>query len=137
MYRKDAIKAYGAWAAVCLFWGTTYLAIRIGVASLPPALFAGIRFTIAGSLFLLYLKCRGLPFPTRGEFRDIAIVAIALLVMANGLVVWAEQWVPSSLTALLVSTLPFWVAGWEACLPGAEGLGLRKVTGIVLVKSAQ
>jgi drug/metabolite transporter (DMT)-like permease len=132
MKREDAIKAYGAWAAVCLFWGTTYLAIRIGVASIPPALFAGVRFAVAGSLFLLYLKWRGLPFPRREEFRDIAIVGIALLVVANGLVVWAEQWVPSSLAALLVATLPFWVAGYEASLPGAGGLGLRKVIGIVI-----
>jgi drug/metabolite transporter (DMT)-like permease len=132
MNRKDAIKAYGAWAAVCLFWGTTYLAIRIGVASLPPALFAGIRFVIAGSLFLVYLKWRGLALPRREEFRDIAIVGIALLVIANGLVVWAEQWVPSSLAALLVATLPFWVAGYEAFLPGAGGLGLRKVIGILI-----
>jgi drug/metabolite transporter (DMT)-like permease len=132
MNRKEALKAYGAWAAVCLFWGTTYLAIRIGVACFPPALFAGIRFAIAGSLFLLYLKWRGLALPRREEFRDLAIVGVALLVTANGLVVWAEQWVPSSLAALLVATLPFWVAGYEACLPGAVGLGLRKVIGIVI-----
>jgi drug/metabolite transporter (DMT)-like permease len=132
MNRKEAIKAYGAWAAVCLFWGTTYLAIRIGVASLPPALFAGIRFACAGTLFLLFLRWRGIAFPRREEFRDIAIVGISLLVMANGLVVWAEQWIPSSLAALIVSTLPFWVAGFEAFLPGSGGLGLRKVTGILI-----
>ena len=132
MNRKEAIKAYGAWVAVCLFWGTTYLAIRIGVASLPPALFAGIRFAVAGSLFLLFLRWRGIAFPRREEFRDIAIVGISLLVMANGLVVWAEQWVPSGLTALIVATLPFWVAGFEGFLPGSGGLGLRKVTGIVI-----
>ncbi|MEW6667283.1 MAG: EamA family transporter [Thermodesulfobacteriota bacterium] len=129
---KETIKAYGAWAAVCLFWGTTYLAIRVGVASLPPALFAGIRFAIAGGLFLLYLKWKGLALPKRDDFRHIAIVGITLLVMANGLVVWAEQWVPSSLAALLVATLPFWVAGYEAFLPGAGGLGLRKVIGMVI-----
>jgi drug/metabolite transporter (DMT)-like permease len=80
----------------------------------------------------MYLRWRGFDFPKREEFRDIAIVGIALLVIANGLVVWAEQWVPSSLAALLVSTLPFWIAGYEAFLPGAGRLGVRKAIGIAI-----
>ena len=91
MNRQETIKAYAAWGAVCLFWGTTYLAIRIGVQRLPPALFAGVRFTIAGFIFLTYLRLRGYPLPRPREWIHMAVVGITLLVMANGLVVWAEQ----------------------------------------------
>ncbi|MCJ7594673.1 MAG: EamA family transporter [Desulfobacterales bacterium] len=128
--KRAAVKAYGAWAAVCLFWGTTYLAIRIGVQVLPPALFAGIRFAIAGLLFAAYLRLRGHPLPGRGELLNIAVVGIALLVIANGLVVWAEQWVPSGLTALIVATVPFWMAGLESLVPSGPRLSARKVLGI-------
>jgi drug/metabolite transporter (DMT)-like permease len=62
----------------------------------------------------------------------MVIVGIALLVTSNGLVIWAEQWVPSSIAALLVATLPFWMAGFEAALPSGERLTLRKVMGIVI-----
>jgi drug/metabolite transporter (DMT)-like permease len=66
--RQETIKAYAAWGAVCLFWGTTYLAIRIGVQRVPPGLFAGVRFFIAGVLFLAYLRWRGYPMPKRHEW---------------------------------------------------------------------
>lgn len=130
--RKEKITAYSAWGAVCLFWGTTYLAIRIGVRTIPPGLFGGLRFLTAGLLFLAYLKWRGHAFPRRRELLDMAIVGITLLAISNGLVIWAEQWVPSSIAALLVATLPFWMAGFEAVLPAGESLTLRKVIGIVI-----
>lgn len=130
--RREAIKAYAAWVVVCLFWGTTYLAIRIGVRTLPPALFAGVRFVIAGLVFLVYLRTRGVSLPDRGDLLNIAVVGISLLVMANGCVVWAEQWVPSGLAALMVATLPFWVAGIEAAVPAGNRLNIRKVLGIVI-----
>ncbi len=132
MERKEALKAYGAWLSVCFFWGTTYLAIRIGVQSLPPALFAGIRWLIAGILFLGILRFRGIALPKQGEWLNLAVVGVLLLVVANGCVVWAEQWVPSGLTALIVATLPFWVAGFEAMLPSGAGLTARKSLGIVI-----
>lgn len=129
---KDIVKAYVAWAAVCLFWGTTYLAIRIGVDTIPPALFAGLRFLIAGTLFFSYLKLKGYPNPGARELLDIAVVSIALLTIANGLVVWSEQWVPSGLAALIVATLPFWMAGMEAVIPQGDKLTLKKVLGILI-----
>jgi len=63
---------------------------------------------------------------------NIAVVGIALLVMANGLVVWAEQWVPSGLAALIVATMPFWMAGLESLVPSAARLSARKVLGICI-----
>jgi len=126
------VKAYLAWGAVCLFWGTTYLAIRIGVSILPPALFAGIRFAIAGVIFFLFLRFRGYSLPNRKGLLDAVVVGIALLVTANGLVVWSEQWVPSGLAALIVSTLPFWMAFFEGLLPGGDRLTAKKISGILM-----
>ena len=130
--KTELLKAYSAWGAVCLFWGTTYLAIRIGVGVLPPALFAGIRFTVAGFIFFIFLRLRGRSLPNRKAFLDAAVVGIALLVTANGLVVWSEQWVPSGLAALIVATLPFWMAFFEGLLPSGDRLTLKKISGIVL-----
>lgn len=132
MNRQETIKAYAAWGAVCLFWGTTYLAIRIGVQRVPPALFAGVRFIIAGALFLAYLRWKGYPMPKKQEWHHMAIVGITLLVLANGLVVWAEQWVPSGLAAVIIATMPFWSAGLESVLPSGESLTFRKVLGILI-----
>src|SRR4030042_2324267 len=132
MERKEIIKAYTAWVSVCFFWGTTYLAIRIGVQNLPPALFAGIRWLAAGLIFLAALRLKGISFPKRKEYPNLFIVGITLLVLANGLVVWAEQWVPSGLTALIVATLPFWMAGFDALIPSGSRMSIRKGIGIVI-----
>jgi drug/metabolite transporter (DMT)-like permease len=129
---KNVFKAYAAWLAVCFFWGTTYLAIRISVESLPPALLAGVRFTLAGLILLLFLRLRRHPIPPRRELGDIAVVGIALLTIANGLVVWSEQWVPSGLAALIVATLPFWMVGLESLLPDGEKISLQKAIGIMV-----
>lgn len=132
MDRRESIKAYSALAAVCFFWGTTYLAIRIGVEVMPPALFAGIRFFAAGLIFVPILRVYGYSVPSKSDWRTITIIAIMLLVIANGLVVWAEQWVPSGLAALIVSMLPFWMVGIEAIIPHGERLSLQKVAGLVI-----
>ncbi len=130
--KNPLVKAYVAWAMVCFFWGTTYLAIRIGVATFPPALFAGTRFTIAGLVFLAFLKLRGYRLPPWREAVDQAVVGIALLAVANGTVVWCEQWVPSGITALVIATVPFWMSGFDALMPAGERLTPRKVLGIVI-----
>jgi drug/metabolite transporter (DMT)-like permease len=132
MDRKENMKAYLAWAAVCFFWGTTYLAIRIGVESVPPALFAGFRFFAAGLVLLPFLLVKGYRLPRGRELLDNAIIGIALLSIANGTVVWAEQWIPSSLAALIVATLPFFMVGMEAALPRGDKLNLKKVLGILV-----
>jgi drug/metabolite transporter (DMT)-like permease len=117
---------------VCFFWGTTYLAIRVGVATFPPALFAGTRFTIAGLVFLAFLKLRGYRLPPWREAVDQAVVGIALLAVANGTVVWCEQWVPSGITALIVATVPFWMSGFDALMPAGDRLTPRKMLGIII-----
>ena len=127
---KENFKAYIAWIAVCIIWGTTYLAIRIGVADLPPMLFAGLRWIIAGSIFLVYLRLRGQKLPGKSDIIPLAIVGIALIGFGNGLVVVGEQWVSSGLTALLITTTPFWLVGIESLLPQGTKINLFTLGGL-------
>jgi drug/metabolite transporter (DMT)-like permease len=91
MDRQDKIKAYSAWASVSFFWGTTYLAIGIGVKTLPPVLFAGVRFLLAGLVFIAFLRWRGYRFPKKQDWMALSIVGIALLVFGNATVVWGDR----------------------------------------------
>jgi len=132
MNEKYGLKAYLAWITICIVWGTTYLAIRIGVADLPPMLFAGFRWIIAGVLMTILLNLRHYKLPTLKDLKDLAIVGILLLGIANGLVVVAEQWLPSGLTALILSTLPFWVVGLEYFLSSKPKINLFIIAGLFL-----
>jgi len=132
MEKRELVKAYSAWAMVSIFWGTTYLAIRIGVEVLPPALFAGIRFLLAGLIFIPILLLKGYSLPSKKDLIPISITGILLLTIANGTVVWAEQWVSSSLAALIIASIPFFMVGMEALMPNGEKLSLKKIVGILI-----
>lgn len=129
---KEDLKAFLAWINVCVIWGTTYLVIRIGVQRLPPMLFAGIRWIIAGSIFIVFMKWKGKALPKANEIVHLAIVGLALLGLGNGLVVVSEQWIPSGLTALLLSTVPFGIVGLESLLPKGPKLNLTIITGLIM-----
>ena len=104
------VRLIAAFAAVYLVWGSTYLAIRFAVETLPPLLMAGARFVIAGALLLSWaMASRKATWPTRTDWRTGLIGGTMLLVGGNGLVVWAEQRVPSGITALLVAVVPVWM----------------------------
>jgi drug/metabolite transporter (DMT)-like permease len=124
--------AYAAWLAVCLIWGTTYLGIRISLETMPPALMGGLRWTVAGLLLSAWLVARGERLPRPSQWGSIALLGFLMLVLGNGGVVFAEQWVPSGLTAVLVATSPFWMAGIEAIMPDGEKLHPRIVIGLVV-----
>jgi drug/metabolite transporter (DMT)-like permease len=116
-----------AFAIVYLVWGSTYLAIRVGVQALPPWLFAGLRFIAAGLLMLLYARLRGARLPvTRRDWLNIGVTALLMLVGGNGLVTWAEQWVESNQAALIVATSALWIA-WLGTW-GAQGERLNRLT---------
>jgi drug/metabolite transporter (DMT)-like permease len=133
MTSRDKFGAYGAWAAVCFFWGTTYLAIRVGLETLPPMLFAGLRFLIAGGvLFFVMSRQQGARLPKGREWFELALVGLMLLGIGNGAVVWAELWVPSGMAALLVATSPFWVVGIERLRAGGERVGARGLVGMLV-----
>ncbi|HXW06572.1 MAG TPA: EamA family transporter [Vicinamibacterales bacterium] len=124
--------AYLAWAAVCLIWGTTYLGIRISLETMPPSLMGGFRWTIAGGLLALYLAWRGEPMPVRARWGGILLLGFLLLGLGNGGVVFAEQWVPSGLAAVLVASSPFWMAAVEACLRDGERLTPGVLAGLLV-----
>jgi drug/metabolite transporter (DMT)-like permease len=124
--------AYAAWVAVCLLWGTTYLGIRVSLETMPPALMGGLRWTLAGVLLALALAVKGEPLPPRSSWGQIALLGFLMLMLGNGGVVFAEQWLPSGLTAVLVATSPFWMAGIEAVMPHGEKLRPAVVAGLAL-----
>lgn len=122
-----------AFLVVYSVWGSTYLAIRVGVRDLPPALLAGVRFVVAGLLILLFARLRGRRIPTNpAHIWPLVVVGFLLLVVANGTVVYAEQYIDSGLTALIVATTPLVMAAIESRLPGGERIGRRALVGLVV-----
>jgi drug/metabolite transporter (DMT)-like permease len=117
-----------AFASIYLVWGSTYLAIRYAVQTIPPFIMGGLRFLVSGALLYLWARYRGAPRPTLLHWRNAIIAGGFLLLGGNGAVVWAEQFVPSGLTALLVSILPFWLVIIEWVRPPR-----RRPSGAVLV----
>jgi drug/metabolite transporter (DMT)-like permease len=129
--RGPALVAY---LIVCVVWGSTYLAIRIGVAELPPFLFAGVRFVIAGAVLLGLARAFGYALPRRAaEWRTQVIVGVLLLAGGNAFVVWAEQYVTSGAASIFVVTVALWMAFFDAVIPGGTStLDWRVVTGLLL-----
>jgi drug/metabolite transporter (DMT)-like permease len=111
-----------AYLTVFIVWGSTYLAIRVGVESLPPALFAGVRFVMAGLLMLAFGKLKGHPLPDRRGLIDLSIIGILLLVGGNLLVVWAEKTIPSGLAALIIALVPLFMSSIDSFVPKGQTL---------------
>jgi drug/metabolite transporter (DMT)-like permease len=106
-----------AFAAIYLIWGSTYLAIRVAVETLPPFLLAAVRFLVAGALLYAWLAYRGRARATARQWRENAVIGALLLVGGNGLVVWAEQKIPSGITTLLLSINPLIMVLFDWMLP--------------------
>ena len=121
-----------AFAAVYAVWGSTYLAIRVTVESLPPFLAGAVRFVIAGAALLALLKMRGSPSLNGQQWRHAAVTGTLLLVGGNGLVMWAEKTVPSGLTAVLIALTPVWFALLDWARPGGMRPQVKTVAGIVV-----
>jgi drug/metabolite transporter (DMT)-like permease len=125
--------AYAAFAAVCIIWGTTYLAIRIALETLPPLLLTGSRFVTSGLIMLAISRLRGDRIPRDGRtLANLALIGFLMVGVGNLAVVWAEQWVPSGLAALLVATAPFWMAIIEAFRTGGERVDFRSGAGMLV-----
>jgi len=105
-------RIFASFAAIYLLWGGSYLGIRTALETLPP-LAASLRFLLAGSLLYMIAK-RGQPTPTRPQWRSAAILGFLMLLMGNGLLMLAQQHIPSGLTATLFASTPFFFAllGW-------------------------
>ena len=124
--------AYFAWLSVCVIWGTTYLGIRIALETIPPALLGGLRYTTAGLILGAILLARGERIPGREHWGGLALLGFLMVVLGNGGVIWAEQWVPSGIAAVIVASSPFWTNGLESLLPGGERITLRMLTGLCI-----
>lgn len=102
-------KILWAFAAVYLIWGSTYLAIRFAIETLPPFLMGGMRFLLAGSVVFGWMALRGATLPSRRDWAGAAVAGGFMLVGGNGAVVWSEQYVPSGIVALIVAVVPLWI----------------------------
>lgn len=116
-----------AFACIYLLWGGTFLAIRIALETIPPLLLCGARLLIAGAMLLAWAKLTGTPWPRGAEWRNAALVGLLLPAAGNGLVTLAETHVPSGVVALLMSTIPLWMAllasyGAQPAPPGKQAL---------------
>lgn len=118
--------------AIYLVWGSTYLAIRVTVETLPPFATAGVRFLVAGGVLFWILARKGFALPSAAQWRHAAISGVLLLVGGNGLVMWAEKTIPSGLTALLVALAPVWFALLEWLRPHGVRPAPKTVLGIVI-----
>ena len=133
-----------AFAAVYLVWGSTYLAIRFGVETIPPFILGGTRFLVAGLILAVVSRLRGAPAPRPAEWKAATISGVFMVVGGNGLVCWAELYVPSGLAALLVATVPLWLVAIARLGPDREiarplevvGLGLGLAGVVVLVSGS-
>jgi len=125
-------RVLAAFVTVYVVWGSTYLAMRVAIETLPPFLMAGCRFLVAGGVLLALLRFRGEPLPGSSHWRNAVISGFLLLVAGNGMVVWAEQTVPSGLTALLIGLTPAWFALVDWWRPNGRPPQAQTVAGILI-----
>jgi drug/metabolite transporter (DMT)-like permease len=113
-------------------WGTTFLATRVAIESIPPFAMSGSRHVIAGVLFAIGLRAVGVKLPSRDAWLGHALLGFLMIGIGNGCLVWAQQFIPSGIAAVLVSVIPFWMIGVEALMPGGEQIRPRQVMGLLL-----
>ena len=132
MSRPPVARVVAAFAVVYVVWGSTYLAIRYAVETLPPFLMAGSRFVLAGLLLYGWAAWHGARLPSTTAWRWALLVGALFVPLGNGLVVWAEQTVPSGLAALVAAGIPLWVALFERLAPGGARLAPARIAGLLI-----
>jgi drug/metabolite transporter (DMT)-like permease len=125
-------KAYVALAAVCFFWGTTYLGIRMALESVPPAMLVSLRYMASGGALLIAAFLTKARMPTGKELWFTALFGVLMIGIGNGCLAFAELLIPSGLAALFITTSPFWMIGMEAVIPGGERLHLPTILGMLV-----
>ena len=124
--------AYAAFVTVCLIWGTTYLAITVALETVPVLLVAGLRWMFAGLVMSVVMLSSGRGLPRPALWGPLALLGFLMNVVGNGFVVYAQQYVASGLTAVLIATTPFWTALAERLLPNGERFSARALVGLGL-----
>lgn len=125
-------KIWIALLAIYIIWGSTYLAIRFAVETMPPFLMAGTRFLVPGAILFAWRRLAGDPLPTERQWRSAAVVGLLLLLGGNGLVSWAEQHVASGLAALLIGAVPLFMVMVEMLRRGGMKPGWQTILGLVI-----
>jgi drug/metabolite transporter (DMT)-like permease len=121
-----------AFAIIYFVWGSTYLAIRIGVAEVPPFLLASIRFLIAGLVLYAWMRAKGTPSPPLREWGGAILLAVLFFVLDYGLVFWAERRVPSGITAVMMATIPVFMTLSEILIMKTQRLTVRLVFALLM-----
>jgi len=129
---RPAWKTLLAFGIIYFVWGSTYYAIRVGVREVPPFLLAAMRFVIAGAVLYGWTRARGERGPSGREWASVALVAFLMFVMDYGLVFWAEQRVASGLTAVMLATIPPFMALGEIFILRTRRLTLRLVVALLI-----
>ncbi len=120
-------------ASLCFIWGSTWLAIKVGLASLPPITFAGIRFMIAGGLLISYAAAKRIEFPKdKTSWRVMIFLSLTQIAVPYALTFWGEQYMTAGLTSLLFTTLPFFVVVFAHFIIPGERLTFRKLLAMLL-----
>lgn len=125
-------KIWIALIALYIVWGSTYLAIRFAVETIPPFFHAGIRFLISGLILLAWRRAAGDPWPTRIQWRSLFIIGTLLLLGGNGLVSWAVQFIPSGVAALVIGGVPMFMVLAEAFRPGGVKPNWQAIVGLLI-----
>lgn len=137
MSTTSKLNAWLAYGAVAIFWGTTFLAIRIGVQSMPPFLMAGIRHFTAGLCICSYFLIRGYQLPSWAQLKVQLVIGFLMLVIGNGLVSWAEMYITSGLAALICALSPLAIIAVNALWGTKEKMKPIAWLGIFLCLGAQ
>lgn len=131
--RGRFVRLIACFAVIYLVWGSSYVAMKIGVQHLSPALFAGVRFTLAGLMLVAVAAIRGAHLPLgKIQWRHVLAMGVLTILVTNGLNNWAIQWVASNQSALLNATTAFWIAGFGTLGPRGHSLSSRAQVGLVI-----
>src|SRR5260370_22659451 len=131
-FKAPHFKAYVALAAVCFFWGTTYLGIRMALEVVPPTVLISMRYIVSGTVLLVVAFLAKAQLPSGKDLLFIALLGVIIICIGNGCLAFAELWVPSGLAALFITTSPFWMIGLEAAIPGGERLHGPTLVGMLV-----
>jgi drug/metabolite transporter (DMT)-like permease len=130
--RPPAWKTLLAFAIIYFVWGSTFLAIRVGVREVPPLVFASMRFFVAGAVLFLWMRLSGTPSPSRREWLAASLLAVCIFVVDYGLLFWAEQRVPSGIAAVMLATIPVFMALSEITFLRTQRLTFRLALALVV-----
>jgi drug/metabolite transporter (DMT)-like permease len=125
-------KIWMALIALYIVWGSTYLAIRFAVETIPPFLHAGLRFLASGIILVVWQRLSGQPLPSRRQWVSLGIIGLLLLLGGNGMVGWAEQTIPSGIAALIIGSIPIFLVLIEALRPGGARPTWQAIVGLVI-----